>query len=277
MRHALAVLVFGLVTAILHCTARAEVTNCLQIVSLPAVITQQGVHCLKSDLNTSIASGSAIAINTNNVTIDLNGFKLGGFSAPNAVGISAIDRLNITIRNGTIRGFAFGISLTRTSATTSAGHLLEDLNIEGARTNGFYVLGNATSIRGNLLRDIGNPTAPSLGIQYNAISAVGDSMTIEDNKIENVISGLNNAIGIFFSGQSSVIRNNQIGAVTGPNAIGINIGGGSVVVAGNYILNRSVGATGISGAGSTACIDNVILSYTVALNNCTKNLRNETF
>src|SRR5687768_7170485 len=65
-------------------TARAAASydNCTGFVTtLPATIATQGVWCLKQDLSTAITSGNAIAITANNVTLDCNGFKLGGLSA----------------------------------------------------------------------------------------------------------------------------------------------------------------------------------------------------
>ena len=47
------------------------------ITSPPYVIATQGVYCLTGNLSTSITTGSAIEIQANNVTLDLNGFKLG--------------------------------------------------------------------------------------------------------------------------------------------------------------------------------------------------------
>ena len=41
--------------------------------SLPATITTQGTWCLRGDLATSVTSGNAITIATNNVTIDCMG------------------------------------------------------------------------------------------------------------------------------------------------------------------------------------------------------------
>ena len=51
------------------------------ITSVPAVISTQGTWCLKQDLATAIASGNAISVNANNVTLDCNDFKLGGLAA----------------------------------------------------------------------------------------------------------------------------------------------------------------------------------------------------
>jgi hypothetical protein len=91
--------------------ARAETVKCRAIRALPAIITVQGVYCLRSDLSTAITSGSAIDIRTNNVGRDLNGFKLGGVDAgpgTEAWGIYASNRQNIAIENGTVRGFYRG-------------------------------------------------------------------------------------------------------------------------------------------------------------------------
>src|SRR6185369_16529682 len=77
-----------LVTLVLFLTvprlasAAESYDNCTGfITSLPAVVTTQGTWCLKQDLATAITSGNAITINTGNVTIDCNDFKLGGMSA----------------------------------------------------------------------------------------------------------------------------------------------------------------------------------------------------
>ena len=51
------------------------------ISSLPVTITTQGVWCLDRDLSTSNSAGPAVTIATNNVTVDCNGFKIGGLGA----------------------------------------------------------------------------------------------------------------------------------------------------------------------------------------------------
>jgi hypothetical protein len=62
-------------------TVRAETLNCTSITSLPATINTQGVFCLTGNLGTNISSGNAIYITANNVTLDLNGWKVGGQAA----------------------------------------------------------------------------------------------------------------------------------------------------------------------------------------------------
>src|SRR5262245_57591291 len=122
-----ALLFVVLVMIVVSGPAHAETVNCTPITSLPAVINVQGIHCLTGNLDTAITSGSAITINANNVVLDLNGFKLGGLgggTATQAVGISGVQRQNITIKNGTIRGFHTAIEL---AGANSQGHVIEDI------------------------------------------------------------------------------------------------------------------------------------------------------
>src|SRR5690606_9038683 len=117
--------------------ARAETsTTCTGFIdSVPAVIGTQGIWCLRRDVSTAQATGNAIEIAANNVTIDCNDFKIGGLAAGDASranGIYAHNRKNAVIRNCNIRGFNRGILLTGESGTQdrSAGHLVEDNRVD---------------------------------------------------------------------------------------------------------------------------------------------------
>src|SRR5450759_2310807 len=129
-------LTFAFIFAALAFTApaQAETVNCTAITTLPYIISTQGVYCLTGELSTGITTGNAITIATNNVVLDLNGFKIGGLSAglgTTAIGIYANQRQNITIKNGTVRGFCYGIYLSDTSLyTTSQGHVIEDIRAD---------------------------------------------------------------------------------------------------------------------------------------------------
>ena len=71
-------LTMAVTAALLTTSAKAEVTDCQEILSVPVTISTQGIHCLKSDKASGATSGNLIEITVNNVTIDLNGFKLAG-------------------------------------------------------------------------------------------------------------------------------------------------------------------------------------------------------
>jgi len=96
--------------------------SCLGFIdALPATITTQGTGVCGKNLDTSATSGNAIEIQTNNVTIDCNGFRMRGSGAAlhDGDGIFAAGRLNITIRHCTIRGFSVGIQVTGEAAISS--------------------------------------------------------------------------------------------------------------------------------------------------------------
>src|SRR4249919_615558 len=109
-----AFLLLGIALLVAPRAAHAETYNTCTgfITSVPTVITTQGTWCLKQDLTTALTIGVAITINTNNVTIDCNDFKLGGLAAgvgSQVHGIYAANRSNLTVRHCNIRGFYNGV------------------------------------------------------------------------------------------------------------------------------------------------------------------------
>jgi hypothetical protein len=74
------------------------------ISSAPFTISTAGSYYLTGPL--TVASGSGISINTDNVTLDLNGFTIAstsGVASGNGVSING-NRRNVWVRNGFIRG-----------------------------------------------------------------------------------------------------------------------------------------------------------------------------
>ena len=123
-----------LFASLLTCSsAFAETSNCIAIPQLPYTISKEGVYCLVRNMSTKVSKGNAITIETGNVTLDLKGWNLGGQAAGKAtrtIGIYAFNRRNITIRNGTIRGFYKGIHLDAHFPYTNSGnHLVENLRL----------------------------------------------------------------------------------------------------------------------------------------------------
>lgn len=87
----------------------SEVEPRTPISSLPLVITQPGSYYLTANLNNSNAGIDSIAIESPNVTLDLNGFVLSGGRAAILVNAGAQGGA-VTIMNGTIRGAVEGIN-----------------------------------------------------------------------------------------------------------------------------------------------------------------------
>jgi len=194
--------------------ARAETASTCSgfIDSVPAVISTQGVWCLRRDVSTAQASGAAIVIDANNVTIDCNGFKIGGLGAGDnsrTTGIHAHNRKNAVIRNCNIRGFRSGIDLSGGVGTQdhSSGHLVEDNRVDQSLKTGIYVHpGKGHVIRRNLVFDTGGATD---SVYVMGIYASADV-------IDNTVSGLfpvvadGSARGISVLGGGNVVRGNTI-------------------------------------------------------------------
>jgi len=213
--------------------AWAETIDCTPITTLPYVITVQGIYCFTGNLATSMATGNAIEIQTNNVTIDMNGWKLGGLAAGAATqtnGIFAFQRKNITIRNGTIRGFYQGIWINDGPPfTTSQGHLIEDIRADQNTYLGFEVRGRGNIVRRNQVVDTGGsttitaafgivlygPGGRALNNDISGTAATGsafglyintaDGAVAEGNRIDDVNSGTSGTYGLYIYNSNDVL------------------------------------------------------------------------
>jgi len=250
----------------------SETTECTEITSVPTVIAQQGVYCFKQNLATSISTGAAIDIQTNNVTIDFNGFKLGGLgagAATQAFGVYADNRLNITLRHGNIRGFYLGAHL---EGVLGGGHLIEDSLFDGNRQQGIQVQGE-----GNLLRNnrVVNTGSSSITDQATGIVVNGPGATVINNDVYGTVAeGAGNAYGIYVTqiGDGSVVQGNRIQETvtigSGNIWAGIRNSGGNVLIRRNMIVNSSyLGYAGVSVTGLSSdpafayCVENIVLNF----------------
>jgi len=228
--------------------APAETVNCTPITALPAVITVQGSYCFTGNLETSTTSGSAIEIATNSVVLDLNGFKLGGLGAglgTNAIGILAAGRQNITVRNGTVRGFGNGVVLSGgVPPATAQGHVIEDVRADQNTRVGISVVGRGHIVRNNQVVATGGATGAP---QAFGILANGFELHVNNNDvIATTVTTGGEAIAIQVAGRDNVIEGNRIAntALPGSGAsFGINVPNAStnVLVVNNRIATMTVG------------------------------------
>jgi hypothetical protein len=182
----------GLV-ALLHPAPAAADTfaTCTNTISsVPAVLTKPGIYCFDRDLSMAPSSGVAVDIASHHVAIDCNGYRLGNLSAGTGtatIGFQSTDKLNITIRNCHVRGFAAAINLTGNVHTsmTSGGHLVEDNYIEGSTTTGILVKGRNSTVRRNRVLDIGWNDAE---LSVTGIAGLG-TVDILDNIVAGVEPG----------------------------------------------------------------------------------------
>ena len=100
------------------------------ISSAPVTISASGSYYLTTNVYASTTSGITIA--TNNVTLDLNGFALLGTSYGPGISLSG-NLTNITVRNGSLGGWEFGVS----ASTGGSGNIvLEHLLLSGCDIDG---------------------------------------------------------------------------------------------------------------------------------------------
>jgi hypothetical protein len=243
------------------------------ITSLPAVISTQGTWCLDGDLSTAITSGNAIEVANNNVTIDCNGFKIGGLAAGAGTttrGIRANARLNTTVRDCNLRGFHTAIEI---GGAPSAGHLVEGNRVEGSTVTGINVNGAGSQVRSNRVLDTGLSTVTTG--QSFAILVLG-AVDVVDNSVEGVTAVAN------ASGNVST-RGIQVLSATGAQVAGnrvrglVRLGDGSSVginvvtstrsdVRDNFVLGP--GTAGIACSGPDGIYDNHVNGFDTNLALC---------
>lgn len=251
--------------------AVADTTNCVKITSIPAVITTQGIYCLQQDLATSNPGINAIAIQTNNVTIDCNDRKIGGLAAGPAtfsVGIYAVGQSNITIRNCNIRGFRWGIALY----ASGSGHLVEDNRLDGNTEIGIMARGGSGSsiVRRNVVIDTGGRPG------YDR----GEGIQVNGDAIDNVVDGVHsdgsvanfNAEGMYSEGVGSVVVGNRVRnlAPKGTGAgNGLAVAGTGIVVRNNTIAQETpTTGQGVYCSLSATLYGNRITNYSAPMPSC---------
>jgi hypothetical protein len=222
--------------------AAAEIQDCTNITSVPTVITTQGVYCLKQHVTSSIASGAAITVMSNNVTIDCNDFKVGNLAAGpanTASGILAEGRMNVEVHHCSVRGFERGIQFT------DGLYVVEDSHFDNNTDVGISVGGDGSAVRRNEIVDTGGDA--NAGVQvFAAIHTDGDA-DIVDNLIDGVVATVDSdgtTYGIKADNMDSgVISGNRVRNLA-PDGSGHrrgiwNMDGNRVTVEGNTIVFNS--------------------------------------
>jgi hypothetical protein len=175
----------------------------------PVTINEPGSYRLTSDL--IVASGVAIlsplGTSPDNVSIDLNGFRIDGTSSTSN-GIQISEGNNWEIRNGTLEGFNSAVQ----QQAVSNGHRMIDLRVIGSSNTGISV----ASGEGHLMKDCS--VTGSGGTQAAFIGA--RSVVIGNVFTGNSGNGLRMQSGAGYA--NNVIGNNG-GTVVGGVEMGTNI------------------------------------------------------
>jgi hypothetical protein len=156
-----------------------------RITSVPYEIKNPGFYYLGGNLTYS-GTGNAITVSADDVTLDLMGFSLtkSGLKG-NTRGIYMSIRHNVEIRNGTVRGFDYGVC-----EASSSGTMHRAVNVRATGNN--------------------------VGINFNGSNHLIKGCNASNNSVTGLelTSGLitdcvacNNADGILFQGPGNVLGN----------------------------------------------------------------------
>jgi hypothetical protein len=194
------------------------------ISSLPVTINQPGSYYLTGNFN---GSSGGIDITYNDVTLDLMGFTIDGGGAVSDYGIN-ITVSNVTIQNGTVRGFGL------------AGNYQDSTAASYARLMDVQVLGNGTlgSGSGIYLASINNHlercTAGDNG-GYGIYA--GNSSKLDNNIYSNNTSCTTGQGGLHVSMDSRVTGNSQDRNISG----NIYVAGDDNTIKDNHLTNSTNG------------------------------------
>lgn len=167
-----------------------------QVKTFPIVISKSGSYKLRSNITVPDANTTAISVQADNVTIDLNGFSILGPCTGNppcsptgsGKGIDGLTatKFNTTVLNGTVQGMgAAGITLnngrvTGVSVVLNGG---AGINITTGTVTGCQSIGNGSdginaTVVSNCLSafNIGNGIAATLGAVTGCVSS-GNGVT----------------------------------------------------------------------------------------------------
>ena len=242
MRRTTAVLALAGLMGLAGAASADETTFCNTfITAVPFTISVQGHYCFDRNLAFSGTAGNAITINSDFVVVDLNNFKLGGGSAglgTNAIGIASANHRNITIRNGNIRGFKKGISITG----SGGGHVIENNVLDGNTYYGAEVFGDTMVVRNNIVTNTGGSTVNTsypYGIKTGSTGNYGFAV-VRDNVVTNTFNPTAN--GAYGIGVYNLLADHNLvrmGPVFSGGSYGIGWFTATVYCRDNTVLNAS--------------------------------------
>jgi len=205
---------------------------------LPLTITEAGSSWyFAEDITTD---GAGITVQTERVTIDLMGFSLVGGSG---VGINADTSSGLTVRNGTLQGWAATCLLSGNSAR------VEDLRVLSCGGSGISTgydslvldtVSSWNSVHGIIVK--AGSVVRGCRADYNDENGVWaeEQASFVGALVTGCMVGWNTKNGIRVDGHSTVI-DNQVHHNGNPDKAGIWIVGNRNRIEGNTVLNNNTG------------------------------------
>lgn len=213
-----------------------------QISALPAVIDAPGSYLVMANLT---GTGTGITINASDVTIDFQGFTLTGPGAATAgTGVSIpAAQSNITLKDGTLRGWRNGVAAPSTVY---------------ARVDGLTAIGTDTGTSGTGLTLGAHSMVERCNISlFRGAGIVASYVTIRSCIIaDNDQAGISSAEGSYI--YDNLIRNNAKGVVI--IGAGLKPGAGFNYLRDNHICYNTLDIETVQGEGANVWIGNTFFT-----------------
>jgi hypothetical protein len=203
--------------------------------SVPYIIDSPGVYVLGSSMTCtqSKAGTYAIEIKASDVTLNFQGYSINNLVAgPNslATGVAANNEGNITVENGTLNGFSYGVILGGVDPNVDVNNVVQNMKLSYEGAIGIFLTYNVNAI-------VRNCQIANTGLAQDGTVIYAGGVAIEDE-----------------FGQGTLYQNNSI---SGATAVGIYASGASQLVEGNFITSCGAGILCGGGGGSKA-LNNVV-------------------
>jgi CSLREA domain-containing protein len=256
--------------------------------TLPAGTQPTTVHCGQVLTQSTLVGnhldclGEGLVAGAPNIVIDLGGHTITNQMAVEAgeeegllSGIRNSGHANVVIRNGTIKNFGYGVSLT--AGTTF--NVVEDMVLDTNLLAGIALFDADDGRNGNTIRDntlinngesaitvefgsensrfVGNHLEGNGGVAFNLLEA--DGHVIEDNDVLGIPidPNIDSDAGVYMeSSRGNTIRNNRFSDF-GDAGVLISMASHNNVVEGNTLTRSGDAGVSIADSNGTRIIDNV--------------------
>lgn len=200
----------GLWAALIFGCYRYLVTpeHCKDMVQFPYEISSPGCYQLTKDVSLSKEIGVAIVVKSNLVRIELNGFRIeGGGQSFHNTGISIRGGHDISVQNGTLNSFLFGIRAEPDGEAGPARRLLiKNITLNDHALRAVIAGGSEIHLENILVKNTGVrvvfPNAQTAGIELS-----GKNCSVSNTHVVDTIAfGTGEAAALILSGDVAGCR-----------------------------------------------------------------------
>jgi hypothetical protein len=193
----------------------AQGVTATPITTVPFTITTSGNYYLPANLTSAFPAGAAITVLASQVVLDLNGRTLSssaGTSLAN-IGVLVANQQDVTIQNGDIDNFAYGVFLSPNSTDANIKNVVDNIRFNNDGTGVISVSGQSNWVK-NCIIDGGD-----IGIYFFA--DIGGSRAT-NNILENqkALEFPGTGIALVSTSSGGVLFDNNL-VSKGTNAVGM--------------------------------------------------------